>query len=311
VELAIFRDGPDDSAPSSPASKWHGTARPVQGPAVWSPARKHAVSRRALHLSLHLAALAAGAVAVFVVSASAQVAGPPTTASFTAGDNYWRVTGSTETTATIAAGGTVTFSSPVPNSAHNATFTASAPSFCDPPLPDGAELPPWSSTCRFDAPGTYPFVCTIHNGMGGTVQVLPPGTIPPPPPPAPGTPPPGGSPSEPGSPSVKVARRQRGTTLRGSVTTSEDSSRIAITALVSSHVLAQSRPRRIRKVSVGALRKQVATAGKTAFAVRLRRAARRALERRGRLAVDVRIVVTPPAGRATTRTVRVTLRAAR
>jgi hypothetical protein len=62
---------------------------------------------------------------------------------------------------------------------------------------------------------------------------------------------------------------------------------------------------------VGALRKQVATAGKTSFAVRLRRAARRALERRGVLAVDVRIVVTPPAGGATTRTVRVTLRAAR
>jgi plastocyanin len=268
------------------------------------------VSRRARHLSLYLAALAAGAVAAFVVSASAQVTGPPTTASFTAGDNYWRVTGSTATTATIAAGGTVTFSNPVPNSAHNATFTGSAPSFCDPLLPGGAALPPWSSTCRFDAPGTYPFVCTIHNGMGGTVQVLPPGTTPPPPP-APGTPPPGGLPSEPGSPSVKVARRQRGTTLRGSVTTSEDSSRIAITALVSNHLLAQSRPRRIRKVSVGALRKQVATAGKTSFAVRLRRAARRALERRGRLAVDVRIVVTPPAGRATTRTVRVTLRAAR
>jgi plastocyanin len=270
-----------------------------------------AVSRRARHLSLYSAALAAGALAVFAVSASAQVSGPPTTASFTAGDNYWRVTGSTETTATIAAGGTVTFSNPVPNSAHNATFTASAPSFCDPPLPGGAALPPWSSTCRFDAAGTYPFVCTIHNGMGGTVQVLAPGTTPPPPPPAPGTPPPGGSPSEPGSPSVKVARRQRGTTLRGSVTTSEDSSRIAITALVSNHVLAQSRPRRIRKVSVGALRKQVATAGKTSFALRLRRAARRALERRGRLAVDLRIVVTPPAGRATTKTVRVTLRTAR
>ena len=44
-------------------------------------------------------------------------------------------------------------------------------------------------------------------------------------------------------------------------------------------------------MSVGALRRQVATADKTAFAVRLRRVARRALARHERLAVDLRIVI--------------------
>jgi hypothetical protein len=111
-------------------------------------------------------------------------------------------------------------------------------------------------------------------------------------------------------PTVNVARRQRGTTVRGSVTTSVGGSRLVIKALVSNRLLATSPPRRIRKVSVGSLRKQLPSAGKTSFAVKLNRAARRALNRRDRLTVSLRISVTPPGGTATTKTAKVILRPA-
>jgi plastocyanin len=274
------------------------------------------VSRCARNLSLFFTALAAGAVAAFAVSAGAQGGGaqPPTAASVTARDNYWEVNGAPGSTATIATGGTVAFSYPSGSTEHNARFTSGPQPSCTPALPATPAPPGWSATCTFGTPGNYAFICDAHEStMQGTVEVVDPGTTPPPPPPAPpGTPPPSGDPggSEPGSPSVKVARRQRGTTLRGSVTTAVDDSRIVITALVSNRLLAGSRPRRIRKVSVGAFRKHVATARKTAFAIRLRRVARRALDRRERLAVGLRIVITPPSGPATTKTVRVTLRPA-
>jgi plastocyanin len=265
------------------------------------------VSLRAHHLALCLAALAALAV-------SAAGAQPPPSASFTASNNEWTADGG-GSTATIAAGGSVTFTSGPGNNPHNARFSSSGPSYCDPALPVGPTSPTWSSTCRFDAPGTYSFICTQHDGMDGTVEVVATGDpLPPPPGTGPGTPPgggpPGGSPSEPGAFAVKVARRQRGTAVRGSVTTTEDGSRLAVRALASNRALSEKRPRRIRKVSVGSLRRQLGDAGKVHFAIKLSAAARRALKRSERLAVELRISVTPPAGDATTRTARVTLRPA-
>jgi plastocyanin len=271
------------------------------------------MSRRARHLSLYLAALAAGVLVALAVSASADGgAQPPPSASFTASNNEWYVAGTMDSTATISAGGTVTFTSGPGNNEHDARFPAgSSPSSCEPLLPGAPQAPPWSSTCRFDVPGTYSFICTAHSGMGGTVQVVAPSTpTTPPPTTAPGTPPPGGTPSEPGSPTVKVARRQRGTTVRGSVTTSVSGSRLVIKALVSNRLLATSPPRRVRKVAVGSLRRQLPSAGRTPFAVKLNRAARRALNRRDRLTVVLRISVTPLGGTATTKTARVILRPA-
>ena len=275
------------------------------------------MSRRARHLSLYLAALAAGALVALAVSAAASDrAQPPPTATFTASNNEWTVAGTSSNTATIGAGGTVTFSSPIGNNEHNARFSGSAPSSCSPALPVDPQPPEWSSTCQFDTAGTYAFVCTAHPGMGGTVSVLAPGTPTTPPPTTgpgtspPGGSPPGGSPGLPGTPTVKVARRQRGTTVRGSVTTSVAGSRLVIKALVSNRLLATSPPRRVRKVSVGSLRRLVPSAGKTPFAVRLNRAARRALNRRDRLTVDLRISVTPLGGTATTKTAKVILRPA-
>ena len=285
------------------------------------------MSLRARHLPLYIAALAVGAVLALVVSTPAEggAAQPPPTATVTAVDNAWEADNG-GTTAAVAAGGTVTFSYPSGMSIHNVEFTQAQPTICTqtsgggmgavPPLPSTPTGPGWAGNCRFDAAGSYAFVCGFHAFMTGTVQVgdgsgAPPGS----PPGTPGTP---GTPTTPGtgSPgqtqplSVKIARRQRGTTVRGSVTTTQDNSRLAIKALVSNRLLATTRPRRIRKVSVGSLRKQVAKAGKTSFALKLNRAARRALNRRHRLVVGLRITVTPPSGQATTKTARVTLRSA-
>jgi plastocyanin len=285
------------------------------------------VSRRARHLSLYLAALAAGVVWVLVVSASAQggAAQPPPTATVMAVDNAWQADNG-GTTATVAVGGTVTFSYPSGMSIHNVDFTQAQPTTCTqtsgsntgaaPPLPSTPTGPGWAGNCRFDAAGSYAFVCGAHAFMTGTVQVGdgsggPPGS----PPGTPGTP---GTPTTPGSGSpgqsqplsVKVARRQRGTTVRGSVTTTVDGSRLAVKALVSNRLLTTSPPRRTRKVSVGSLRRLVASAGKTSFRLKLNRAARRALNRRDRLVVSLRVTVTPPSGPATTKTTRVILRPA-
>ncbi len=311
------------------------------------------MSRRARHLSLYILVMAAGIAAAFAVSATggagaaAQLAGTVTVVDFAfegdGGDNV----------ATIATGGTVTFSYPEGGNAHNVAFVSSQPTSCTqtagtnngpvPPLPAFPQGPGWAGTCSFNNPGTYTFVCQAHAFMTGQVVVEPPtttttptattptGTMPttpttptttttttsPPPttPTTPGgtttgatTPAPGGAPSTPPRPRVTVARRQEGTVLRGSVTTSAVGSRIVVTALVSNRALQKSRPRRARKIQVGSQSKRTTRAGKTSFAVKLNAAARRALARRERLSVDLRIVVTPPGGRAVTTTVTVALR---
>ena len=118
---------------------------------------------------------------------------------------------------------------------------------------------------------------------------------------------PGGSPTQPGSTSIKFARKQTGTTLRGSVTAAAGA-KIVVTALVSNRYLSTSRPKKVKKVSVGSQTKR-STGAKVSFAVKLSKAARKALKSRDKLSVTLRIVVTPSGGKATTKTVAVKLSA--
>jgi plastocyanin len=277
------------------------------------------VSLRGRHPRLYRAALALGVVSALALPASAG-GQAPSTATGTARDGppRWEAN-----SGTLALGGTVTFTYPTGISGHSLSFTnpPASPS-CTPAWPTAVRSAPWTTTCSFSVAGAYNYLCTVptHTGMTGTI-VVEGGAGGPPPggenPPGGGgggsgggsggnTP--GGSPTQPGSLSVKVARRQTGTTVRGSVTTSVDNSRLAIKVLVANRLLAKKPPS--RKVSVGSLRKQIANAGKTSFAVKLNRAARRALNRRDRLVVALRITLTPPGGQATTKTARVTLRPA-
>jgi plastocyanin len=292
---------------------------------------------RGRHLRLYLGALAVGAVVAVGMFAGAPAASAQQqTASFAAGDNFWTRTagvGSSGNNASIFTGGMVFFTNGG-NNEHNVTFTAgSQPSSCSQtlPMPGPPTTQDWSGNCTFNSPGTYSFLCQEHaNVMTGTVQVVNPppggGNPPPPPPGGGGNPPPGGGsggggsgggsggdPTDPGSPqagapSFKVTRKQTGVVLRGSVTTS-GAAKIVVTALVSNRYLSTSRPKKVKKVSVGSKTIRRTSAGKANFAVKLNAAARRALKSRDKLSVTLRIVVTPSGGKAITKTVAVKLSA--
>lgn len=318
------------------------------------------MARRTTRLSLLIAALIAGVVTAVVLPAMAPGDAPPTSASFTAQDFAWDVTGGTSHSVTIAEGGTVDFGYPSGASSHNADFASGpAPTSCTqtagtdsgpvPPLPAVPTGRGWSGSCRFDTPGTYTFHCDLHGFMTGTVVVVDPNAPPPtttttsptrPPPTTttrPGTPPPttttapggttpppsGGGTGSTGGPAgstgggtlsgrlhVSVVRRQRGVVVRGSVTTPAARWRVVVTALASNRALARHRPRVAHDVRIASQRGRSGANGKEPFALRLSTSARAALHRHGRLAVKLRIAVTPPDGGAATRaTVAVVLRA--
>jgi plastocyanin len=273
-----------------------------------------------------LAALAAGTGAAFAVSGPPAVGAPaPSSAAVTAVDFDWSMPGGTDYTDTIAAGGTVTFSYPSGVAIHNVDFTGGGPTACTQtagaavgpvsPLPAAPEAPGWSGTCRFDTPGTYQFVCDNHNYMKGTIVVegrgtattttststtaststAPAGSAP-----GAGTAAPGGSSSPSARPRISVAHRQHGAVLRATVTTPAGRSQIAVTVYRSGHG---------SRIRIGSLTKRSTGTGTTAFAVKLDAAGRRALLRAHRLAVDLRVVVTPAAGGpVTTKTIAVALR---
>ena len=239
-------------------------------------------------------------------------------ASLTASDFQWD-NGSGGTDVTIAPGGTVSFGYPSGGYAHNVTFSP-APTSCTqtagtnsgavPPLPAFPTGSGWTGSCTFNTAGTYSYHCQAHPFMAGTIQVGDPpppttGTTNPPPTDTGGQPPGGGGPTggELTPPAVKAAHRQRGVVVRGSVTTPAGPSAIAVTALVPKTALAS----RARLVRVGALKKHSTGTGRTSFALRVNRAARRALQRRHRLAVTLRIAVRPDAGGAFKKTVAVVL----
>ena len=277
-----------------------------------------------------LAALAAGTATAYAVGGPAAVgSSAPSTASVTAVDFDWSMPGATDYTDTIAAGGSVTFSYPVGVSIHNVDFTGGGPTACTQtagatvgpvsPLPVMPEAPGWSGTCRFDTPGTYLFVCDNHNYMKGTIVVEGRGasttttttsgsttaggtsTAPGDQTPGAGTSTSGGSSSSsPARPRLIVAHRQRGAVLRGTVTTPAGRAQIKVTAYLAAHG---------SRIRVGSQTKYSKSTGTTAFAVKLDGAGRRALLRAHRLAVDLRVVITPAAGRpVTTKTVAVALR---
>ena len=88
--------------------------------------------------------------------------------------------------------------------------------------------------------------------------------------------------------------------LRGTVTTPAGRAQIKVTAYLAGHG---------SRIRVGSQTKHSKATGTTAFAVKLDGAGRRALLRAHRLAVDLRVVITPAAGRpVTTKTVAVALR---
>jgi plastocyanin len=285
------------------------------------------MSQKRRTVSAGLAALLAGTAAAYAVCGPAAIgASAPSTAAVTAVDFDWSMPGATDYTDTIAAGGSVTFSYPAGVSIHNVDFTGGGPTACTQtagstvgavsPLPATPEAPGWSGTCRFDTPGTYLFVCDNHTYMKGAIVVEGRGTtttttsssttatgtstVPGDQTPGSGSSTPSGSSSSAARPRVNVAHRQRGTVLRGTVTTPAGRSQVSVTAYLAGH---GSRTR------IGSQAKRSKGTGTTTFAVKLDPVGRRKLQRAHHLAVDLRVVVTPAAGRpVTTKTVAVALR---
>jgi plastocyanin len=273
-------------------------------------------------------AAAVVALALMAPAATAHATDFPPTASFTAYDSVWVANGSLsaeDNFATLAPGGTVTFSYPAGMTFHNADFgTGPSPTSCTqtagdnsgsvPPLPAFPGPPGWSGTCKFDTPGTYTFICDAHpDFMKGTVYVGvdPPAKLSGPPLTWPTGPTTGGGgntgsggSSSPTRPSAKFARSQRGSVVRGTVTTPVSGSKIVVTAFAASRLLAKP----ARQVSIGSQTKKSKSTGKTSFSVKLKASARRALQRRHRLALTLRIVVTSPGAKAVRSKVAITLR---
>ncbi len=167
----------------------------------------------------------------------------------------------------------------------------------------------WSGTCTFTQPGTYTFYCTVHHAeMTGTVTVSAGGTTTTTTTttPAPTTPttPTTSVPTTLGERSTgsallhapSLASRQHGTAVRGSLAISQVGAgdRLEVTVFASGASLGRAAHR--THVRVGRLARGSVSAGTVPFLVRLNAEARRALKRHRRLALVVRISLTPPYG---------------
>lgn len=231
-------------------------------------------------------------------------------ASIVASDFAFKTSAGGAPSVTVGPGSPVAFSYPAGDSAHNVVFTGPQPSSCtlagsgpgSAPLPAQPTARGWQGECTFAAEATYTFVCGLHGTMSGTVQVSGGGGAPPPPPGPPGPPPPPGAAPPPppagsavaAASSVRITAVQRGTTIRGSVRVRHAGSRLLVRALARRRALSGGRS--TRQVEVGRGLRRSVGAGRVAFGVRLNAAARRVLRRDRRLAISLRLTVTPPTG---------------
>jgi plastocyanin len=214
------------------------------------------------------------------------------------------------TQATVLAGGTVTFvnSSATLHGIHWSGGPAT-PSCSGVPVENSEAN--WKGTCTFAQPGTYTYYCTVHgpemhgtivvNESGGVTTTTTTGTT--------GTtttttttPPPLEESPLVGSASqaLKLAKSQRGTSVKGSVAISKAGAgdRLEIDLLAQSTSLAKAKHH--AAVRIGRLVRSSLSAGKLTFSVKLSAKARRALKRHHRLALTVKVVLTPAGGKALT-----------
>jgi plastocyanin len=230
--------------------------------------------------------------------------------------HYW-----SPSKATVAVGGQVTFSNST-EVAHGVEWLGTVKPVCEEgegKVPVGstpsASAANWSGNCTFSQPGTYNFYCTVHGAeMRGSITVTSAGTTTTtttptttttatptsPTTPTGATTPAGSSPTLAqllaGSVAraVRVAHRQHGA-VRGSValSTAAAGGRLEVDLLARRASLASASGGKVR---VGRLVRRGLHAGTVRFAVTLDRRARGALRRHGRLALTVRVVLTPARG---------------
>jgi plastocyanin len=236
--------------------------------------------------------------------------------------HYWQ-----PTLAAIAPGGVVKFVNPYTEANHGLKFTGgpATPSCRGIPAAAGeaSGAPSWHGECSFPAAGTYTFICTVHpTEMKGTIDVTATETTttttnPIQPAPSPttstGAPSPVGQPGggtlgssgAPGSSllgglasAVKLAPGPHGVSVRGSVDVSQAGAggRLEVDLLVRRASL--GRAGGAAQVRVGRLVRSPLGAGVVSFTVALDARARLALRSRRRLAVAVKLALTPMHGAA-------------
>jgi plastocyanin len=241
------------------------------------------------------------ALAAFQLSAVGMAEEPTVEPAETANGFAW-----SPSTVSSAPGGTVALRNPSNLVPHGVHWTGGPEKPSCSGVPVDSSGTSWSGTCAFAQAGTYTFVCPVHpEEMRGTITVAAGEAAPSP---EPGQPPaPAQGPSEgPAVEALRLASRQRGSAVRGSIVVSPGGvgGRLDVELRASSASLGGRAKRSIR---VGELTRPLARSGQLPFVVRLEPSAHRALRRRGHLPIIVKTVVTPPNGPRTTMTRRVKL----
>ena len=224
---------------------------------------------------------------------------------------------------TIAAGGEVKF-------ADNATTAASVSWAGSAPVCSGvpaSAMTGWEGTCKFEQPGIYKFEsptlfneggsldCTkyevvVEGAATGTVPTTTTTTTPTTTTTTPNEPSHGsGSPLEGGSKALKLAGSQHGSTVHGAIKVSQAGSggRLEVGLFAANASLAKVG--RHAQVRVGRLVRSSLKAGSVSFSVALTSKGKGALRRHRRLALTVKVTVTPVHGAAVTVIHGVVLRA--
>ena len=293
--------------------------------------------KRHLPLAVVLGVLAAAlGAAVAIVPA---LAAAPTEAKLEVNDNCveldwpcWAAPGSGSnpppaSRVTIAAGGEVKFADHA-SAAATVSWTSSAP-VCS-GIPASA-MTAWEGACKFEQPGTYKFesptlfndgainytkyeivvegattgTTTTTTGTSTTTTTAPTSTTTTASEPSRSS----GSPLEGGSGSLALARHQRGSTVHGSVEVSQAGSggRLEVGLFAAGASLAKTAHR--AQVRVGRFARSSLKAGSLSFSVPLTPKGKTSLRRHRRLALTVKITLTPTHGAVVRITRGVVLRA--
>jgi plastocyanin len=211
----------------------------------------------------------------------------------------------------IAAGGEVMFTDKA-STATAVVWTGSAPACTGVPT---SAMTDWEGKCKFEQPGTYKFESStlwpeytkyeivVEGAATGTTPTTPTTTTPtttttttPTTPSEPSR----GSPLEGGSRALKLAGSQHGSTVHGQVKVSQAGSggRLEVGLFATDASLAKAgHPAQVR---VGRLVRSSLKVGNVSFSVPLNSKGKAALRRRRRLALTVKIVLTPQHGATVT-----------
>jgi hypothetical protein len=285
-------------------------------------------------LLLVLAALVGATVAVLPALAAA-----PSEAKLEVNENCvqsdwpcWAVPGSGSnpepaSKVTIATGGEVKFADNA-NTAATVSWTGPAPACSGVPA---SAMTKWEGTCKFEQPGTYKFESptlfndgadnytkyeiVVESATTATTPITTTTTTPTSTTTSPTTPsePSHGSPLEGGSRALELAGSQRGSTVHGSIEVSQAGVggrlEVGLSAAGASLVKAGHSKRHSKQMRVGRLMLSSLKAGNVSFSVPLSTKGKAALRHHRRLALTVKITLTPLHGAAVTVTRGVVMQA--